>query len=63
MNITDIAEPAPEPVNEEETIEAGNEDTNTSGNIEENKFQRAIAAWRSMAIILYTFAHGTDNVL
>lgn len=47
MDIADKADPGPEQVKEEEAIEAGNADGNNSGNAEENKFQRAIAAWRS----------------
>lgn len=47
MDIADIVEPVPESVKEEDVTEAGNTDGNTPANVEENKFQRAIAAWRS----------------
>jgi hypothetical protein len=47
MDITDIEPPAPEHVKDEEGIQDDGLDTNTTEKAEENKFQRAIAAWRS----------------
>lgn len=62
MDIADIADSAPEIVKEEEAIGDGKVDSNKSGIGEENKFQRAISAWRSMDGIVASFTRNTDRV-
>lgn len=59
MDIADIAEPAPEQVKEEEAIETGNADDSNLETAKENKFQRAIAAWRSTNAIIASIARAT----
>lgn len=63
MDIADIADPAPEQVKEVETIEAGSADGNRLENAEENKFQRAISAWRSTDGMVASSALSADRVL
>jgi hypothetical protein len=63
MDVADIMEPAvSEAVGEEGAIEHGYADSNMTGNVEENKFQRAIAAWRSAKTVLCSSQQGANKV-
>lgn len=51
-----------EAVGEEGAIEHGHADDSMPGNVEENKFQRAIAAWRSAKTVLCSSQQGANKV-
>ncbi|KAE9983454.1 hypothetical protein EG328_009946 [Venturia inaequalis] len=59
MDIADIADPTPETVKEEDAVEDEKTDGTNPENAEENKFQRAISAWRN--IDLTTLVPTLDN--